>query len=266
MALRISMGQYVPRDSCIHRLDPRAKVGAALAVMITVFFVQTPAQLAFALAFAAAVLGLSKVPVRQALRSVRPLVVMLFLLGLFNLLYVQEGHVLLALGALRITTDGLWYAICYPPRFTVAVLMGALMLFTTTPTQLTDAVDACLAPLSAVGLPGHELAMVFSLMLRFIPTIADEAQAIVDAQAARGGAVGEGSLAHRVRAIGPVVVALLASSAHHAEGLSRALDARCYEGGSARSHWHPLHMAGRDWLALAICAAYVVGLFLLGML
>ena len=242
MALRIRMGQYLPRDSRIHRLDPRAKLACALAVMVTVFFIQTPLQLALGLAFALVVVSLSKVPLRQVAQSIRPLVVLLCVLGLFNLFYVDEGTTLFSLGLVRVTTMGLWWAVCYPLRFTIAILMGALILLTTTPTQLTDAFESCLSPLSRVGLPGHELAMVFSLMLRFIPTIADEASAILDAQTARGGAVTEGSFAHRVRAIGPVLVALLASSAHHAEGLSRALDARGYEGGSGRTHWHPLRM------------------------
>ena len=264
MALRISMGQYYPADSPVHRLDPRAKVLCALAGMVLVFFIRTPAQLAFGVVCSLAVLRASRVPARKAMDSIRPLVLILFVLGLFNLFFVSDGTVLVRLGPLHVTDQAVWWAVCYPLRFSVAVLLGALMMLTTTPNQLTDAFDACLAPLSRVGLPGHELAMVFSLMLRFIPTIADDASAIVDAQTARGGAPGEGSLAHRVRALGAVLVALLASSVHHADGLSRALDARSYEGGGGRSHWHPLHMAGRDWAAVAATVAYAVVLLLLG--
>ena len=106
--------------------------------------------------------------------------------------------------------------------------------------------------------------MVFSLMLRFIPTIADEAQAILDAQAMRGAPLGEGSLVRRCRAVAPILIALLASSVHHANGLSRALDARCYEGGAVRSHWHPLRMRPADWVALATLIAYVAVLLVLG--
>lgn len=266
MALRISIGQYYPRHSLVHSLDPRVKVLGALAIMISVFFIQTPLQLGFGIAFALVVLALSKIPPHKVMQSIRPLVLMLFVLGLFNLFFVSDGATLVSLGPLHITNEAVWWAICYPLRFSIAVLMGALILLTTTPTQLTDAFDACLAPLSRVGLPGHELAMVFSLMLRFIPTIADEASAILDAQASRGGAVGEGSVGQRVRAIGAVIVALLASSMRHAEGLSRALDARSYEGGKGRSHWHPLHMRGRDWLAAAVCTLYVAALLMLGAL
>ncbi|WP_417119050.1 energy-coupling factor transporter transmembrane component T family protein [Olsenella phocaeensis] len=265
MALRIRMGQYYPGDSPIHRLDPRAKVTAALAVMVSVFAISTPLQLAFGFAFALALLALAQVPAHKVLESIRPLVAMLLVLGLVNLLVNRSGEVVWRLGVLAITTGGLRAAFVYSLRLVIAVVAAALMLLTTTPTQLTDAFDAGLAPLARLGLPGHELAMVFSLMLRFIPTLADETQSILDAQASRGGRLLAGSPVRRIRAVGAILVALLASSIHHAEGLSRALDARCYEGGAERSHWHPLHMRGADWLAVGATTAYVAALVALGL-
>lgn len=264
MAFRLSMGQYWPARSLLHRLDPRAKVACALAIMVSVFFVHTPVQLAFGWAAALCLVALSRVPVGKVLASIRPVVFMLLVLSLCNLLLTRSGSVLFALGPVTITSGGAWAAVVFSLRLVVAVIAAALLLLTTTPTQLTDAFDAALAPLSRLGLPGHELAMVFSLMLRFIPTLADEASAIMDAQTARGGALAEGSLVRRARAVVPIIVALLASSLRHANGLSRALDARCYEGGGTRSHWHPLQMQGKDWIALAITAAYVGMLVVLG--
>lgn len=264
MALRVSLGQYYPTSSPIHRLDPRAKVLCALVIMVTVFFIRTPAQLVLGYLATLAIVALAHVPAGKVLRSVRPLVTVLAVLGLLNLFVTTSGTPLVTLGVLRITTDGVWAAIIYTLRLVIAVVMGALILLTTTPTELTDAFDATLSPLSRIGLPGHEIAMIFSLMLRFIPTLGDEAGAILDAQTARGGALGEGSLAHRVRSIGPVIVALLASSMRHANNLARALDARCYEGGEGRTHWHPLHMRATDWLSLPVTAAYVVLLLQLG--
>ena len=263
MAVRLTIGQYYDADSPVHRLDPRAKVVGALSMMVAVFFIHTPLQLAFGFVVVTALLVLSRVPVRQTLSSVRPMLFVLLLLSVFNLLVVNTGDTLLTLGPVHITTDGVRYALLYSLRLVIGVLAGACLLLTTTPAQLTDACDAMLAPLSSVGLPGHELAMVFSLMLRFIPTLADEARAVMDAQTARGGALGEGSPAKRIRAIVPVLVSLLASSLRHANDLSRALDARCYEGGAARSHWHPLHMVASDWLALAVTAGYVIALVVL---
>ena len=145
----------------------------------------------------------------------------------------------------------------------VGVAAFALLLLTTTPSQLTDAFDSFMAPLSRMGLPGHELAMVFSLMLRFVPTLADEASAAIDAQAIRGAGLGEGGIVRRVRSVVPVVTSLMASSLRHADSLSRALDARCYEGGAARSHWHPLTFGVRDAVAVALCVLLAAGILAL---
>ena len=264
MAFRLKLGQYWPAQSILHQLDPRAKMVCALAIMLSVFFIRTWQQLLFGWAFALALVALSRVPVARVLESIKPVILMLCILSVCNLLIRRSGDVLVHVGPLTITTDGAWAAVVYSLRLVVAVIAMALLLLTTTPTQLTDVFDAMLAPLSRLGLPGHELAMVFSLMLRFIPTLADEASAILDAQTARGGALAEGSVAKRIRAIVPIVVALLASSLRHANGLSRALDARCYEGGAARSHWHPLTFAPRDAVAAIVAACFIALLLLLG--
>lgn len=263
MAFRITMGRYVPADSPLHRLDPRTKIVCGLALMVSVFFIVTPVQLVFGWVVALGLVLLSRVPATKVLASISPLVVALSVLAVFNLLLVRTGDPLVSAGPLLVTTGGLWAAINYSLRLVVAVIAATLILLTTTPTQLTDAFDALLAPLARVGLPAHELAMVFSLMLRFIPTLADEASAILDAQTARGGALAEGSIARRIRAVVPVLVALLASSLRHANGLSRALDARCYEGGATRSHWHPLALHARDAVAAALTCAYLVALLAL---
>ncbi|MDO4538187.1 MAG: energy-coupling factor transporter transmembrane component T [Coriobacteriales bacterium] len=266
MAFKLTLGQYIDTDSAVHRLDPRAKIVGALIVMVSVFFIHNAAQLAIGFALMLATVMISRIPARKVLDSIKPVVFVLLILSVFNLLLTRDGDPLVSLGPLIITTGGVKAALIYSLRLIIGVLAGMLILLTTTPSRLTDAFDAMLSPLSRVGLPGHELAMVFSLMLRFIPTLADEAQAVVDAQTSRGGALGEGSMVKRVRAVVPVVVALLASSLHHANDLSRALDARCYEGGIARTHWHPLQMQGRDWLVLAISVAYAALIICLGVL
>lgn len=257
MAFRIEIGQYFPAASPIHRMDPRAKFCCMVALLISDFLVQTPAQLALSALAACGLVALAHVPLRQVLRSVRPLVVLLAVLSLFNLFFVHTGTPLVSWGPIRITDDSLWAAVLYTCRFVVALVEGALLLLTTTPTALADAFDRMLSPLARLGVPSHQIAMIFSLMLRFIPILSDDASAIVDAQAARGGALGEGTMRQRFHAIFPVLIALFASSLRHANGLSRALDARCYEGGATRTHLHPLRMRRTDWLALAVTAAYV---------
>lgn len=266
MAQKIGVGQYYPHPSFLHRLDPRVKAGCALAVMLVIFFIRTPLQLLYAYALSGALVAASRIPARKIAESMKPLVLILVFLGIFNLFFVRTGTPVIVLGPVEITSAGLWDAVLYPLRFTIAILFGALLLLTTTPTELTDAFDGVLGPLGRFGLPGHELAMVFSLMLRFIPTIADEASAIIDAQRARGGGWDAGSFSRRIHGIGPVIIALLASSVRHAHNVGRALDARCYEGGEGRTQWHPLHMEQKDWAALAIVAAALVGLFPVGLI
>ena len=264
MALRIEIGQYYAADSPVHALDARAKLLCALAALVAIFCVSGAAQLVAAAAFTFAVLVASRVPGGRVLAAVRPLVVFLAVLSLFNLFFVQSGDVLASLGPLAITTGGIRAAVLYTARFALALVLGSLVLLTTTPTQLADAFDSLLSPLSRVGLPGHEIAMVFALMLRFVPTIADEASAIMDAQALRGGAFDEGGPVRRIRSLVPVVVALLASGLRHADGLARALDARCYEGGSGRTHYHEQRLARRVLIAAALTTTFILALVLLG--
>lgn len=261
MAFKLKIGQYFDAPSPIHALDARVKFCCAFAAMIAMFCATTPIQLVLAAVFAVGVVAASHVPPARVLEQVKPLVMFLGVLSLFNLLFVQTGDELFAAGVVRITTGGAWAAVLYTCRFACALMVGSLILLTTTPTQLADAFDSLLSPLARLGLPAHEIAMVFALMLRFIPTIADEASAILDAQAMRGGGFDEGGVVQRVRAIVPVVVALLASCLRHAEGLSRALDARCYEGGGARAHLHEQKVTARDLVAIAVTCAFIAALF-----
>lgn len=266
MAFKLGMGHYVARDSRIHSLDPRTKLLGALVVMISVFFIQNAAQLALAFICIVAISLLAHIPLAELWRSMRGLVVMLGLLAVFNLLLVRGGEPLLSWGIVYITTGGLRAALLYSTRMIPAIAAVALLLATTTQTELADALDSILAPLARVGVPAHELAMVFSLMLRFIPTIADEATSLLDAQAIRGAALTHGSLARRIRAVVPLVVALLQSALRHADGISRALDARCYVAGNARSHWHPMVFRSSDAVAAGVVGIYLVALVCSGWL
>lgn len=264
MAFKLEVGQYFEADSPIHALDARVKFCCAFAAMIALFCAATPAQLAAGAAFSIGVVAASRVPVGRVAASVKPLVFFLAFLSLFNLIFVQTGNELLVAGPVRITDGGVWAAILYTVRFGLALMMGSLILLTTTPTELSDGFDAMLAPLARFGLPAHEIAMVFSLMLRFVPTLADEASAILDAQAMRGGGFDEGGPVRRVRAIVPVIVALLASGLRHADGLSRALDARCYEGGEGRTHLREQRLCARDAVAVAATLAFIATMVALG--
>lgn len=260
MALKMQLGQYYHAQSPIHALDPRTKICCGFALVVAAFLIRTPVQLLVACLGIAALVFASRIPAKQVLHSMRPMLMLLVVLGLFNLFWTQTGTQIFALGPLRITWDGFWAAILYTGRMVVAILVGALILLTTTPTQLTDGLDALFAPLARLGLPAHEIAMVVALTLRFVPIMVEETSQIIDAQTARGGGIAEGSMTKRVRSIGPILVALFAGAMRHANNLSRALDARCYEGGAGRTHWHPLALQPRDFAAIGITVAILVAL------
>jgi energy-coupling factor transporter transmembrane protein EcfT len=260
MAFKLSLGQYLNGSSWVYRLDPRAKLCCSFVFMIASFAVTTPAQLICAGLCGIALLISSQVPVRHVLASIRPAMVLLGVLSLFNLFFVRTGDALLTLGPFAFTSGGIWAALLYTLRFAVALVAGSLIMLTTTPTALSDAFDALLAPLSRIGLPGHEIAMVLSLMLRFIPTLADDLTTISEAQESRGAALSTGRMAQRVQALVALLVALFASALRHANNLSRALDARCYEGNATRTHLHQLHLSRLDGVLVFFVCAYVVAL------
>ena len=260
MALKLGIGQYWKADSAIHALDPRVKLVCAVVAMAAGFSASIPAQLGLYAAFTLAVLLLSRVPAAKLAESLRPAIGLLAFLALFNLLFIGGGEPIFSLGPVGISREGLWAALLYTSRFALSLMLGSLILATTTQTRLADGLDAMLGPLSRIGLPGHELAMVFSLMLRFVPTLADETQAVIDAQTARAGGIAEGSMPARLRSVVPVVSAVFASSTRHASGVARALDARCYEPGEGRTHLHPLALGAADAVAVLATAAFVCAL------
>lgn len=263
MALKISVGQYYHVNSPIHRLNPNVKCLAALLLMLTTFFIRTAPQLALLVVGALCLLVIAKIPVKQVLMSIIPIAWLLIFLSLFDLLLTREGAVLVSWSIFTITNVGAWSAFLYPMRILAAILIDALLLLTTTQTDLGNAFEAACAPLSKIGLPGKEIAMVFSLMLRFIPTLAGDAVAIFEAQTTRAGDVASGSLPKRLRATLSIVVALLASSLRHANNLSKALDARHYIAGAPRTRWHQPTFGAREAIALGVTACFITFVFVL---
>ena len=263
MALKISVGQYYHGDSLIHKLNPNVKCLAALLLMLATFFIRNAPQLALLVVGTLCLLALAKIPVKQVLVSIIPLAWLLIFLSLFNLLLTREGSVLVSWSIFTITDVGAWSAFLYPIRILSAILMGALLLLTTTQTDLGNAFEAACSPLSKIGLPGKEIAMIFSLMLRFIPTLADDAASISEAQTARAGDVASGSLPKRLRATFSIVVALLASSLRHANNLSKALDARHYVAGASRTRWHQPTFGINEAIALVVTVCFIALIFVL---
>ena len=249
--------------SLLARLDPRAKLVTFLLAMFTAFAISTPAQLVLALVVTVGLFAAARAPLHSIMNSVKGFLVLMLLLALFNLLVTQTGHRLAAWGPLVLTTGGIWVAVLYACRFMLIIFLGALLVETTTPTQMTDACESLLSPLSRLGIHTNEIALVLSLALRFIPTLEREVQAIVEAQAARGGSIESGLLSQRLHAAIAITVPVFAGALRHADNLSRALDARCYEGSrQQRTHYRLLRLGRMDILFIALMALYLLALLL----
>ena len=249
--------------SLLARLDPRAKLVTFLLAMFTAFAISTPAQLVLALMVTVGLFAAARAPLRSIVKSVKGFLFLMLLLALFNLLVTQTGRRLAAWGPFVLTTGGIWVAVLYACRFMLIIFLGALLVETTTPTQMTDACESLLSPLSRLGIHTNEIALVLSLALRFIPTLGREVQAIVEAQAARGGSIESGSLSQRLHAAIAITVPVFAGALRHADNLSRALDARCYEGSrQERTHYRLLRLGRMDFLFIALMAVYLLALLL----
>lgn len=243
------------RRSPIHRLDPRVKMVGFLAAMFTMFAVNTPVQLALGVTLTLAVMLFARLNPIRVLASIHPILALLVLMSLCNLVVVRTGTPLVAWGPFSITDQGVTIAVLYACRFALVIILGAVFLATTTPTAMTDAFEALLRPFARFGLHAQEIALVMSLALRFIPTLTDETRSIVDAQAARGGSIETGSLTQRIKAMSAIIVPVFAGTLRHADNLSLALDARCYEEGIARTHWRVFAPGPKD----AVFAVAVIG-------
>ena len=249
--------------SLLARLDPRAKLVTFLLAMFTAFAISTPAQLVLALVVTVGLFAAARAPLHSIMKSVKGFLALMLLLALFNLLVTQTGRRLAAWGPFVLTTGGIWVAVLYACRFMLIIFLGALLVETTTPTQMTDACESLLSPLSRLGIHTNEIALVLSLALRFIPTLGREVQAIVEAQAARGGSIESGSLSQRLHAAMAITVPVFAGALRHADNLSRALDARCYEGSrQERTHYRLLRLGRMDILFIALMALYLLALLL----
>ena len=252
-----------PAHSVIHRLDPRVKMVGFLAAMFTMFAVNTPTQLALGIAITLAVIAAARLNPLRVLESIHPILILLGLMGVVNLFVVRTGTPVVVLGPLSITDQGVTIAVLYACRFALVIILGAVFLTTTTPTAMTDAFDTLISPLNRLGIHAQEIALVMSLALRFIPTLTDETRAIVDAQSARGGSIETGSLAQRIKAMSAIIVPIFAGTLRHADNLSLALDARCYEESIRRTHWRALTIAAQDLVFAVAVIAYIAAIIAL---
>lgn len=262
----ITIGQYVKGDSILHRLDPRTKIFGMLAIMVALFFVNNWIGLVYAAVVVFAVLFASQVPLKFYIRGVKPLRWILLFTAAIQI-FLTPGEIIWQWGILHITAEGVRLANFMCVRLVLLVMTTSVLTLTTTPIVLTDAVENLLSPFKRIGVPAHELAMMMTIALRFIPLLADETEKIMAAQKARGAAFDEGGLMDRARALLPILVPLFLSAINRASELAMAMEARCYHGGEGRTRLHELHYENRDRvagilvaliLALAVASRWVI--------
>ena len=258
----ITIGQYYPADSILHRLDPRVKVIGTIVYIVSLFLVNSWGYL-LGTAFLAGVILLSKVPFSFMVRGLKSIVVLLIITMALNIL-LTPGDVLWQWGALRITWDGLALAGRMGIRLVYLILGAYVMTLTTTPNKLTDAMESLLKPLTKIHVPVHEIAMMMSIALRFIPILLEETDKIMKAQMARGADFESGNLIKKVKAMVPLLVPLFISAFRRANDLALAMEARCYHGGEGRTQMKPLRYKRRDWIAYGVLLAYLAAAIVMG--
>ncbi|MBE5753646.1 MAG: energy-coupling factor transporter transmembrane protein EcfT [Clostridiales bacterium] len=259
----VAFGQYYPADSFAHKLDPRTKILFLICYIIGVFITKNFYGLAVCtLLFALAVL-LSKVPLRTLVKSVKAVLFLLVFTAVLNLFFRKDGEVIFNWAFITVTKEGVYSTIFLGARLFLLVLSSSLLTLTTTPVSLTDGIESLLSPLKKIKFPVHELALVMSIALRFIPILTDETARIMNAQKSRGADFESGSLIKKVKAVIPVLIPLLVSSFRRADELGDAMDARCYSGSAVRTKYKKLTYSKRDLLAMIAVTLFLVGVILL---
>ncbi len=265
MALNnITLGQYYPADSVVHRMDPRVKILLLIAVIVAIFLAGNLLAFVPVIAFLVIVTKLSKVPVKMMLKGLKPLRLILILTFVLNLFFLQGETVLLDLGFAQIKRESLILAVHYSLRLVLLVLFSSILTLTTPPITLTDGLERLLSPLRVIHFPAHEMAMMMSIALRFIPTLMEEADKIMKAQTARGADFESGNLIARAKAMVPLLVPLFVSAFRRAGDLAMAMEARCYHGGEGRTRLRVLKCEKRDYIACAVVALLIAVVVLLG--
>lgn len=257
MLREVTLGQYYPVDSVIHRLDPRVKLLSTLLYMLSLFLVKSWSAYLLAVLLLAALIRLSKVPFRFMTKGLRGMLFLLLLSVSFNL-FLTPGEVIWHFYFLKLTREGVRIASMMAARLILLVLGSSLMTLTTTPNQLTDGLEKGLSILKLLHIPVHEIAMMMSIALRFIPILVEETDKIMKAQMARGADFESGGMFQRAKAMVPILVPLFVSAFRRANELATAMEARCYRGGEGRTKMKPLRYEKRDFLAYSFMLFYLL--------
>lgn len=255
----ITLGQYYPVDSVLHRMDPRTKLFGTMVFIISLFLADSVGAYVIATVFLAAAIRISRVPFRFMVRGLKAIMFLLLISVSFNL-FLTDGEVLVKLGFLKITREGLRMSCFMGVRLIYLVVGSSVMTLTTTPNQLTDGLEKSLGFLKAVKVPVHEISMMMSIALRFIPILVEETDKIMKAQMARGADFESGNLIQKAKSMVPLLVPLFISAFRRATDLAMAMEARCYRGGEGRTRMKPLRYSRRDFGAYGVYGVYMAAI------
>ena len=259
----ITLGQYFPGNSIIHRLDPRTKLIMLVVYIVALFMAK--GWVAYGVLFAALVwvIKISTIPPKSIVKGMKPLVMILIFTGVLNLFFTQEGKLLVDFWIIKIYSGGLSRAAMMVARILMLITCTFLLTYTTSPIALTDGLEALMNPLKKIGVPVHELSMMMCIALRFIPTLIEETDKIMCAQKARGADFENGSLIERAKALIPILVPLFISAFRRADELATAMECRCYQGGEGRTKMKLLRYHREDFVSFGFGAALIAVVVLL---
>lgn len=261
----ITLGQYFPGDSVIHKMDPRTKILLVLVYIVLTFMINNFAGYVVLALFLAAAVFISRIPPMFVIKGLKPIMVFIFITALFNL-FLTGGEPVFKWWIFTITKEGLYFASFMVLRLVFLILGTSLLTLTTSPIALTDGLEHLLNPFKKIGLPAHELAMMMTIALRFIPTLMEETDKIIKAQTARGADFDSGNLIRRAKAMVPILIPLFISAFRRADELATAMECRCYRGGENRTRLNQLKFTNADtkgWFAFAVLAAAVISINLI---
>lgn len=261
----ITIGQYFPGNSAVHRLDPRFKIIITGVFIGMLFSADGFLGLAVGAVFLTVSFLLSKIPFKLMIKSLKPIIPIILFTSVLNIFFL-DGVPLLRLGFIKITDEGLRTSAFMIIRIIALIMGSSLLTYTTSPITLTDAIERLLSPLKKIKLPVHELAMMMTIALRFIPTLIEETDKIMSAQKARGADMETGSLVQRAKALTPILIPLFVSAFRRAEELATAMECRCYRGGDGRTRLRQLHSTGADFFSLGLSIVFLDAVLLLNCL
>lgn len=247
----ITLGQYFPGNSFIHRLDPRTKILATLIYIVAIFFAESFLSYGLLIAFALGVILLSRLPLMMVLRSLKPIMIIVILTMLIHMFTAPGNNVVFSWKFLSVTAEGIEMGVKMALRLMLLLMFSSVLTFTTSPIILTDGIEHLLRPFKKIGVPAHELAMMMTIALRFIPTLLEETDRIMKAQTARGADFGSGNMLERIKNMLPILVPLFISAFRRADELAIAMESRCYRGGEGRTRMHELMYTSRDYAGFA---------------